>query len=125
MNRSLLDLLREGGYILYVRHGEAQFAFGRADVQIDPFWFEIYRLSGNLSSFEQNRILSSFRSVLETKPMQGFNRVVIAHSFPQGVGLGQIPDMGTVIVRPLGLGNGFEVIRRLSLEELANLLPWL
>ncbi|MCS4438767.1 hypothetical protein JTS92_10110 [Clostridium botulinum] len=23
MNRSLLDLLRNGGYILYVRHGEA------------------------------------------------------------------------------------------------------
>ena len=120
MNRPLLDLLRNGGYILYARHGEAtvgddqpylnflycftqrnlsemgrrqaiyygqilsnlrihinytvltspfcrtiqtaQLAFGMANVQIDPFWFQVYRLSGNLSSAEQQRILDSLQS---------------------------------------------------------------
>lgn len=99
----------------------AQLAFGRTNVQVDPFWFEIYRLSSDLSAFEQNRILSSLVSVLETKPTQGLNKVIIAHSFPNGVGLGQIPDMGTVINRPLGHMNGYEVIDILSLAELANL----
>jgi hypothetical protein len=106
MERSLLDLLRRGGFILYSRHGEAtvgedqpnlnfqycftqrnlsevgrrqaiyygqilrhlripisypiltspfcrtietaQLAFGSSTIQIDPFWFDVYKLSGNL-----------------------------------------------------------------------------
>lgn len=179
MNNSLLDLLRNGGYILYVRHGEAtvgedqpdlnfrycftqrnlseegkrqaiyygqvlralqipvsypiiaspfcrtietaQLAFGRANVQIDPFGVAIYNLSRNISALEQERILDLLRLRLEIEPPQGSNEVIIAHSFPIGVGLGQIPDMGTVIVKPLGQGNGFEIIANLSLEDLAAL----
>lgn len=179
MNNSLLDLLRAGGYILYVRHGEAtvgedqpnldfrycftqrnlsemgrrqaiyynqiirklrvpivypvlvspfcraietaQLAFGRSNVQIDPFWFQVYRLSGNLSTTERRRILDSLRSRLEVIPSQGGNRVIIAHSFPEGIGLGRIPDMGTVIVRPRGQGSGYEVVAKLSLTDLLNL----
>ncbi|WML32717.1 histidine phosphatase family protein [Clostridium sp. OS1-26] len=179
MNRSLLDLLKKGGYILYARHGEAtvgvdqpnlnfwncftqrnlselgrrqavyygqilrnlqipisypiiaspfcrtietaQLAFGSANVQIDPFWFEIYRLDENLSSAEQKRILDSLNSKLEIKPPQGSNKIIIAHSFPKGIGLGQIPNMGTVIVKPLGQGHGYEIIDKLSLSDLAKL----
>ncbi|APM39844.1 histidine phosphatase family protein [Clostridium kluyveri] len=179
MNNSLLDLLRGGGYILYVRHGEAtvgedqpylnflycftqrnlsemgrrqaiyygqilrnlripinypvltspfcrtietaQLAFGRSNVQIDPFWFEVYKLSGSISAAEQRRILGSFQSRLEVIPPQGSNKVIIAHSFPEGIGLGQIPNMGTVIVRPRGQGNGYEIISKLSLSDLVNL----
>ncbi|MBI6875642.1 histidine phosphatase family protein [Clostridium aciditolerans] len=179
MNRSLLDLLRKGGYILYARHGEAtvgidqpnlnfwncftqrnlselgrrqavyygqilrnlripisypiiaspfcrtietaQLAFGSANVQIDPFLFEIYRLDENLSSAEQKRILDSLDSRLEIKPPQGSNKIIIAHSFPKGISLGQIPNMGTVIVKPLGEGHGYEIIDKLSLSDLAKL----
>lgn len=179
MNRSLLDLLRSGGYILYVRHGEAtvgedqpnlnflycftqrnlsetgrrqaiyygqiirnlqipinypvltsplcrtietaQLAFGTVNVQIDPFWFQAYRLSGNLFAAEQRRILDSLQKRLEMIPPQGSNMVIVAHSFPKGIGLGQIPDMGTVIVKPLGQGNGYEVVAKLSLADLFNL----
>lgn len=179
MNGSLLDLLQVGGYILYVRHGEAtvgeersdldfrycytqrnlselgkrqaiyygqiladlrvpinypvltgpfcrtietaQLAFGRSNVQIDPFWFQVYRLSGNISITERQRILDSLQSRLEVIPPKGGNRVIIAHSFPEGIGLGQIPDMGTVIVRPRGQGNGYEVVAKLSLTDLLNI----
>ncbi len=178
MNEALLDLLREGGYILYSRHGEAtvgedrpnmdfqncytqrnlsetgkrqatdygqvlryyripisypiqtspfcraiqtaRLAFGNVATQVDPFWFDIYRLSGNLSNDEQERILSFLRLRLEIKPPLGSNRVIIAHSFPEGIGLGQVPDMGTVIIRPLGQGNGYEIVGKLSLADLAN-----
>lgn len=179
MNRSLLDLLRSGGYILYVRHGEAtvgedkpnlnflycftqrnlsetgrrqaiyygqiirnlqipinypvltsplcrtietaQLAFGMVNVQIDPFWFQVYRLSENLFAAEQRRILDSLQKRLEIIPPQGSNMVIVAHSFPKGIGLDQIPDMGTVIVKPLGQGNGYEVVAKLSLADLFNL----
>lgn len=179
MNNPLFNLLRNGGYILYAKHGEAtagedqpnlnfyycntqrnlseagrgqaiyygqlfrmlgipvsypiltspfcraietgQLAFGRANIQIDPFLFQIYRLSGNLPSAEQKRILDYLRSQLEVSPPQGSNKVIISHSFPQGIGLGQIPDMGTVIIKPLGKGKGYELITKLSLEDLGNL----
>jgi hypothetical protein len=179
LRNSLLNLLRQGGYILYVRHGEAtvgedqpnlnfqncftqrnlsetgrrqavyygeilknfripisypiitspfcrnietaQLAFGWPNVQIDPFWFQIYRLSSNLSSVEQKRILDSLQSRLEIMPPQGSNRVIIAHGFPQGIGLGQIANMGTVIVKPKGQGMGYEIVGKLSLSDLASL----
>lgn len=179
MNRSLLNLLRNGGYILYARHGEAtvgedrpdldfkycdtqrnlsdlgrrqavyygeliralqipitfpviaspfcravetgQLAFGQEYLKIDPFWFDVYNLSRNVTQSEQGRILSNLRSKLATMPAHGTNQVIIAHSFPAGVGLGQIPDMGTVIIRPLGQGNGFEIVARVSLRDLAGL----
>jgi hypothetical protein len=180
LKRLLLDLLREGGFILYARHGEAtvgedlpnlkfencftqrnlsemgrrqaiyygeilrnlripiiypiitspfcrtietaQLAFRSVNVQIDPFWVEIYKLSGSLSSAERKRILDNLKSVLEIKPAQRSNRVIIAHSFPKGIGLGQISNMGTVIVKPRGQGNGFEIVNQLSLGDLRDLL---
>ena len=88
----------------------AQLAFGKEAVLPDYFWLEIYRLSGSLSTAEQKRILDSLQSRLEIKPPQGSNRVIIAHSFPRGIGLGEIPNMGTVVVRPLGIGNGYEIV---------------
>lgn len=99
----------------------AQLAFGNAGIQIDPFWFEIYKLSGNLSTSEQNKILDSLQSKLEIMPPQGSNKVIIAHSFPDEIGLGQVPDMGTVVVKPRGQGNGYEVVARLALADLVNL----
>ena len=180
ITRTLLNSLREGGYILYVRHGEAlvgedqpnlnfqhcstqrnlsevgrrqavtygevlrslripvsypvltspfcrtretaELAFGKEIVQVDPFWVEIYRLSGDLNPTEQTIIFNSLNSVLEIPPPLGNNKVIIAHSFPQGVGFGHIPNMGTVIVKPRGQGNGYEVVGRVSLNKLTNLL---
>ncbi|WP_232101644.1 histidine phosphatase family protein [Paenibacillus sp. URB8-2] len=110
MNPSILDSLRQGGYILYVRHGEAtagedrpnldlrdcstqrnlsgegrrqaaafgeaflrlqipvqspvlagplcrtketaELAFGKENIQTDPFWIRIYRLSGDVTPSE-------------------------------------------------------------------------
>ncbi|MBO7743769.1 histidine phosphatase family protein [Paenibacillus sp. MWE-103] len=175
--RSLLDDLRRGGYILYTRHGEATLghdqpnlnfqdcmtqrnlsdegrrqaiaygdsirrlripislpveaspfcrtietaalAFGGENVQVDPNGYDIYRLSsGSLSPREQSNILNKLLTVLEKQPPQGSNQIIISHSFPPGVGLGQIPNLGTVVVKPNGLGNGYNLIDRISLEEL-------
>ncbi|OKL36957.1 histidine phosphatase family protein [Domibacillus mangrovi] len=100
----------------------AELAFGKDNVQVDPFWAEIYKLSGNLSAAEQERILNALRSVLEIQPPRGNNKVIIAHSFPKAIGLGQIPDMGTVVVKSHGQGKGYEVVAQVSLAELTSLL---
>ncbi|WP_081824275.1 histidine phosphatase family protein [Paenibacillus sp. UNC451MF] len=176
---TLLDSLRQGGYILYVRHGEAttgedqpdlvfndcstqrnlsrvgerqaadfgrtirylqipvqipilaspfcrtketaQLAFGQGYVQVDPFWINIYNLGGHLSPEEQNRILNALTKVLEKEPPVGANQVIVSHSFPQGVGLGDIPNLSTVIIKPKGPGKGYEVVGRVDLAELMNI----
>lgn len=106
----------------FCRVGEtAALAFGENYVQIDPFWVDIYNLSANLTAQQQARILYNLQSVLEVQPPLGSNQVIIAHSFPSYVGLGSIPNMGTVVIRPHGQGNGYEVVAHLTLEDLQRL----
>ena len=97
-------------------------AFGSQNIQVDPFLMEIQNLNGNLSDPEKSRILNNLQSFLEVEPPNGTNRVIVAHSFPKGVGLDSIPYMGTVIVKPKGPGNGYEVIGRLPLSDLYKLV---
>jgi hypothetical protein len=47
--------------------------------------------------------------------------VINAHNFPEDIGLGQIPNMGTVIIKPRGQGNSYEVVAKVSLIDLLNL----
>ncbi len=178
MNNELLDLLRNGGNILYARYAHADvgddlpsldfnncftqrnlsqegrrqaikygeslrelnipvsfpvlaspfcrtvetalLAFGWPNVQTDPFWHEIYRLDKNLPEEERQSILEAFNFKMEKQPPQGSNYLIIAHSFPEGIGLGPIEYMETVIVKPLGEGSGYRVVAKLPLEELMN-----
>lgn len=99
----------------------AQLAFGSGNVQVNPFWVEVYRLSENLPSKERKRVLNVLNAVLESKSEEGTNNIIIAHSFPEGIGLGKIPDMGTVIIKPRGQGSGYEVAGQLSISELSAL----
>jgi hypothetical protein len=178
-NGSLLNSLREGGYILYARHGEAtvgedqpylnfyycstqrnlsaigrkqavtygnvirnlnipvfypiitspfcrnietaDLAFGVSNIQVDPFWVEVYNLGRALSPAEQARVINQLISFLEVQPPPGSNKVVIAHSFPPGIALGPISNMGTVVIKPRGHGNGFEVVGQISLTKFTSL----
>ncbi|WP_371263836.1 histidine phosphatase family protein [Paenibacillus sp. UNC496MF] len=99
----------------------ATLAFGGENVQVDATGYDIYRLSGSLSPGEQSTILNKLGTVLGKQPPPGRNQIIIAHSFPAGVGLGQIPNLGTVVVKPNGFGNGYDLVDKLSLEELGGL----
>ncbi|ARK29716.1 histidine phosphatase family protein [Halalkalibacter krulwichiae] len=99
----------------------AALVFGEQMSQVDSFLFDIYRLSFPLSVTERDRIVRELQAVLELPPTSGTNKVIIAHSFPQGVGFGPIPDMGTVVIRPRGQGNGFEVVAQLTLNDFIRL----
>lgn len=99
----------------------AQLVVGSDSVQVNPFWFEIYQLSGTFPSSSRQKTLSDLKAILETLPVEGKNAVIVAHSFPEGVGLGVLPDMGTVIIKPKGRGKGYEVVGQLSLAEWSKL----
>jgi hypothetical protein len=89
--------------------------------QVDPYWVQISRLRPGMNVTELQRILYSLRSILEIQPPAKTNKVIIAHSFPNGIGLGEIPYMGTVIVKPQGRGKGYEIVTKMSLQELMSL----
>lgn len=59
--------------------------------------------------------------MLEIIPPEGINNIIIGHSFPKDVGLGIISNMGTVVIKPKGQGQGYEILRKLTLENLAAL----
>ncbi|MFT9816302.1 histidine phosphatase family protein [Lysinibacillus sp. NPDC056185] len=176
LDKSILSLLKKGGFVLYARHGQAtvgvdqlnlnfqdcytqrnlsevgrreaiyfgqmlrylqipisspivvspfcrtietaQLAFPYSYIQIDPLGYEIYKLGGNIPIVEKTNILSNLQSMLEREPPQGTNQVIVAHSFPEGVGLGNVSNMGMVIIKPKGPGNGYEIIKKLTLEDL-------
>ncbi|RAI98308.1 histidine phosphatase superfamily protein (branch 1) [Paenibacillus pabuli] len=175
----LINDLRKGGYILYVRHGEAtlgedqqdlsltdcstqrnlsargmdqakkygeairklhipvnfpvessplcrtvqtaEAAFGKPNVTVNEFWMNIYELSKNINTEDAQNIIQAFKNEVERITPNTSNRVIIAHSFPQGMGLGDIPYMGTVILKPLGNHMGYEIVKRLTLEDVLRL----
>ena len=78
-------------------------------------------LGGNLPPVVQSSILTISTSMLEIIPPEGINNIIIGHSFPRDVGLGIISNMGTVVIKPKGQGQGYEIVRKLTLENLAAL----
>lgn len=179
---SLLAKLHQGGYVIYVRHGEANLgedrpglrpedcaaqrnlsavgrgqarrfgyalrergvpvatpvlasplcrtretaalAFGPARVQAVPALLGLARLGapgGAAAPAEREAALRALDALLEEPSPAGANRVIVAHSFPPGVGLGPLPEMGAVIVHPRGRGQGYDIVARVPLDAWASL----
>ncbi|MGO4533221.1 histidine phosphatase family protein [Paenibacillus sp. 2TAF8] len=176
---SLIHDLQNGGYILYIRHGDAtlgedqqdlsltdcttqrnlnalgkeqakkfgnairklnipvympvegsplcrtvqtaQTAFGIQNVKVNDFWLNIYKLSQNPSTETINSTLQVFTKEVEHTTPSNFNRVIVAHSFPPGLGLGELSSMETVIIQPLGDQRGYKVVGKLKLEDVLRL----
>jgi len=95
----------------------AQLAFGIGNVRVNPFLSELNLLNGNLQRNDQQRVMNYLTSALEEIPEVGKNKLIIAHSLPEGVGVGPVPYMGTVIVKPKGYGYGYDIVGRIPLTE--------
>lgn len=173
---SFLPTIRNGGYIIYMRHGEAtvgqdspdvnlndcgtqrnlseegkkqaeslgqifstlhipvsypvlassfcrtqetaKIAFGSNNVQVYPLLANIEELrKTNVSNERKQSITEDLTKMLETIPPRGANQILVGHMFPAGTLLGEIPNMGTVIIKPRGAGKGYEIVKRISLEQ--------
>lgn len=175
-NSSILGALDKGGFILYLRHGEAtvgedqselnfndcrtqrnlsehgrnqakafgdvfrkklipigypvisspycraretaDFIFGKQNVVTAPVLASVEKLKvESYPAEKKQQILSDLSKMFETPPAHGTNTVIVAHTFPPNVALGDIPNLGTVIIKPKGNGRGYEIVGRISFEE--------
>ncbi|SER80546.1 hypothetical protein [Salipaludibacillus aurantiacus] len=98
-----------------------ELAFGKENVQVDWSLEKLFLLSAETSFKEKQAGSKVLNEVLESPPLRGCNKVIIAHSFPEGTGLGPIPNMGSVIVKPLGRGRGYGIVAKLTLPQFINL----
>ncbi|SYX84338.1 histidine phosphatase family protein [Paenibacillus alvei] len=96
----------------------AELAFGSGNVVVDPSLADVTKLSdSSISAAEKQSIVTQVEKMLEVKPSSGTNKVIIGHAFPAGVAVGEIPYMGTVVIKPKGPGNGYEVVQKFSLQD--------
>ncbi|GMK41451.1 histidine phosphatase family protein [Paenibacillus sp. CCS19] len=97
----------------------ADIIFGNKNVTVYPSLASIEKLKIEaLPAVEKQRILSNLTKIFETPPARGTNTVIVAHTFPPNVALGEIPNLGAVIIKPQGYGKGYEVVGRITPEEL-------
>ncbi|MFC5649074.1 histidine phosphatase family protein [Paenibacillus solisilvae] len=100
----------------------AELAFGKPNVEVMPHLAQINVLSSDERTNEEERIiLKKLAELFEIPVPQGSNLVIVGHTFPAGKGLGEIPFMGTVVIKPNGAGKGYEIIRRIRLDEWTDL----
>ncbi|MBD3919120.1 histidine phosphatase family protein [Paenibacillus sp. PR3] len=97
----------------------ADIIFGKKNVTVNPSLASIEKLKmEGLPAVEKQQILSDLTKIFETPPARGTNTVIVAHTFPPNVALGDIPNLGAVIIKPKGSGKGYEVVGRITSEEL-------
>lgn len=96
----------------------AEIAFGKQNVEVNPYLANINHLfSEHISNEELDDILDNITKNLETKPPNGKNTVIVGHTFPKDEALGDIPYMGTVVIKPNGEGQGYEIIKKINLND--------
>lgn len=174
--QNLLNELREGGYVIYFRHTEANVGSdesiitvgdcstqrnmsdnGRVEAQtigeafrtlgIQPalpvlssefcrsretaeiaFGAENVQLVPELTGFPYmdyqdltDEVRAERRLVIErifsTPPAAGTNTVLVAHGFFDNDGFGRIPNGGAIILRPLGLEQGYDLVARVLVSD--------
>lgn len=98
----------------------ARLAFHNNPIRIERSLAKVVDLSEvpTLTDAERKVIIDDFRRVLELPPSLGQNRVIIGHSFPKELELGNIDYMTGVVIKPKGRGNGYEVLEKLNFNEL-------
>ncbi|MBO1511709.1 histidine phosphatase family protein [Metabacillus bambusae] len=97
----------------------AKLAFSNKPVRIERSLARVVNLSEypTITDNEKNQILNDLKRVLEIPTSLGENRVVFGHSFPKGIGLGNIEYMVGVIIKPKGQGKGYEEVDRINFNK--------
>lgn len=102
----------------------AELAFGSGNVVVDTSLANVTKLSdSSISAEEKQSIVTQVEKKLEMEPLSGTNKVIIGHAFPAGVAVGENPYMGTVVIKPKGPGNGYEVVQKISLQDFMREVP--
>jgi broad specificity phosphatase PhoE len=99
----------------------AKLAFPNNPIRVEQSLGKIVDLSEvpTLTSEERKAIIDDFIRLLELPPPTGQNRIIIGHSFPKQLELGEIDYMTGIVIKPKGRGDGYEVIDKLDFNEVS------
>jgi phosphohistidine phosphatase SixA len=94
----------------------AKLAFPNNPIRVEHSLAKIVDLSEipNLTNAERKAIIDDVIRLLESPPAPGQNKVIIGHSFPKQIELGNIDYMIGIVIKPKGWGSGYEVIDKLD-----------
>ncbi|MFV8520905.1 histidine phosphatase family protein [Bacillus sp. SBS7] len=88
-------------------------AFGAQNIQINNDLGSIDYLERDVSTPEEQTIKDNLIKLFQTLPLQGKNKVFIAHS-----AFGGIPYMGMVVIKLGSAGRTYEVVTKVDYEEI-------
>ncbi|MED2985448.1 histidine phosphatase family protein [Bacillus thuringiensis] len=91
----------------------SKIAFGENNMQVNNDLGRIDCLEREVLTSEEQTIKNNLIKLFETLPSQGKNRIFIAHS-----AFGGIPYMGMVVIKPGSEGRKYEVVTKISYEEI-------
>lgn len=99
----------------------AKLAFPKNSIRVEHSLAKIVDLSEvpTLTDAEKKAIIDDFVRLVELPPTTGQNRIIIGHSFPKQLELGNIDYMNGIVIKPKGWGSGYEVIDKLDFNELS------
>jgi phosphohistidine phosphatase SixA len=97
----------------------AENAFGKQKVAVVPFLSNIeYLRSDKITKQEEKAILQKINELFEKPIRQGTNTIIVGHTFSPNKVLGEILYMGVVVIKPNGIGGGYDIVKKLSYDEL-------
>lgn len=97
----------------------AGLAFPSKYICIDYSLGEIAALSEDaaLSNTTRDFVIYKISCLFELLPAIGQNRIIIGHSFPKDVVLGDIPYLTGIVLKPKGPRNGYDVLGKLDFNS--------
>ncbi|WP_342598876.1 histidine phosphatase family protein [Psychrobacillus sp. FSL H8-0483] len=98
----------------------AKLAFPNKIIRIVQSLAEIVTLSEvpTITDAKRKIIIHENRRLFELPPSTGQNRIIIGHSFPKEIELGNLPYMTGIVIQPKGWRKGYEVIGKLDFNEI-------
>ncbi|PAO67508.1 histidine phosphatase family protein [Bacillus sp. X2(2017)] len=93
----------------------AEVIFGTEKIQIDTALYNMDVILKNNPVGDEKDTKVRLIKMLETIPNSEMNTVIIGHHFTFGIENIRIPYLGVVVIRPMGIGKGYEVIANLEL----------
>ncbi|PEV91892.1 hypothetical protein CN442_08620 [Bacillus thuringiensis] len=92
-------------------------AFGEQNIEVMDELAEINNLNIDSPNKQQRLVKEKLIRIFETEPNSQVNRVFIAHDYSFDNSIQSLGFLDTVILKPKGLGFGYELVGLISLDQ--------
>ncbi|QFQ28588.1 histidine phosphatase family protein [Bacillus thuringiensis] len=92
-------------------------AFGEQNIEVMDELAEINNLNIDSPNKQQRLVKEKLIRIFETEPNSQVNRVFIAHDYSFDKSIQSLGFLDTVILKPKGLGFGYEFVGLISLDQ--------